>query len=286
VRISKLVKIDISANTVQDRLRFAISFSNKGGGMRLTLLAQILVWLFSFSISVQAETFTFVVAENEPPLSSEFEDTAAGIIPDIIKLVFNYFPAHHLKLEVYPWARAQEQVKLGVADGLLTYPSKKRKEYASFTSIPAYKLDFGYLIYNKGSSSRYEIEHATSFQGLENIKIITQTGAEWESDNIPKYMHKVEANNLNTMIHLLLLRKDGDFLIMPPEQAIYLAKKFGYQHDVAYRHVDFINDSLIPFHIGVRQSHPLANELTSEVDVIVGSEKFRKQVQDIVDRYR
>jgi len=254
--------------------------------MKLILLAQLVVWLFSFSLRVQAESFTFVVADDEPPLSSRHDDAAIGIIPDIIKLVFSHLPSHQVKLKVYPWPRAQRLVEHGIADGLLTYPSKKRKQYAHFSSIPTYKLDFGYLIFHKGNIKRYIIESASSFQDLESIKIITQTGAEWESDNIPENMLKVEANDLDTMIHLLLLRRSGDFLIMPPEQAIYIAKKFGYQQNIAYRHVDFITDSLIPFHIGIRQSHPLANELASDIDVVLESEMFRRQVQEVVDRYR
>lgn len=253
--------------------------------MRRYLIAKVFS-IFLLSFNVHAEVFTFAVADNEAPLSSRLDNTAIGLIPDIINLVFSHLPTHQVKLTAYPWARAQLEVERGRADGLLTYPSKKRKGYASFTSSTIYKLDFGYLIYDKDNSRRYEIESATGFADLKNIKIITQTGAEWESDNIPEYMHKVEANEVQTMLHLLMLRKQGDFLIMPPEQAIFIAKEFGYEHKIAYRHVDFINDSLIPFHLGVRQSHPIANELISEIDAVVGSENFRKQVQEIVERYR
>lgn len=253
--------------------------------MKHYFLANLVAFLL-LSFNVQAETFTFVVADKEPPLSSELDNMAIGLIPDIVNLVFSHLPAHQVKLKAYPWARAQLEVERGNADGLLTYPSNKRKRYASFTSSTVYKLDFGYLIYDKANAKRHEIESATSFLDLKNIKIITQTGAEWEADNIPKYMRKVEANELQTMIHFLMLRKRGDFLIMPPEQAIYLAKKLGYENAITYRPVDFINDSLIPFHIGVRQSHPAANELISEIDAVVGSEMFRKQVNDIVENYR
>ena len=253
--------------------------------MRRYWLAKVFS-IFLLSFNVQAEVFTFVVADNEQPLSSGLDNTAIGLIPDIINLVFNHLPDHEVKLKAYPWARAQLEVERGRADGLLTYPSKKRKGYASFTASTLYKLDFGYLIYDKDNASRHEIESATSFADLKNVKIITQTGAEWESDNIPEYMHKVEANEVQTMFHLLMLRKQGDFLIMPPEQATYIAKTSGYQDKIAYRHVDFINDSLIPFHLGVRQSHPLANELISEIDTIVESEGFLQQVNQIVESYR
>lgn len=253
--------------------------------MKLYLLAPI-VCLFFLSFHARSDVFTFVVAHDEPPLSSKFEGKVVGVIPDIINLVFNYFPTHQVKLETYPWARAQVEVARGRADGLLTYPSISRKVYAIFTSNTAYKLDFGYLIYNRGNINRDAIESAASFDELKNSIMITQTGAEWETDNIPEYIQKVEANKLDTMFHLLFLRKQGDFLIMPPEQATYKAKILGYQNMLAYRQVDFINDSMIPFHIGLRKSHPLANEFISEVDAIVASEQFLKEVQTIVRSYR
>ncbi|MFT5219720.1 MAG: polar amino acid transport system substrate-binding protein [Gammaproteobacteria bacterium] len=253
--------------------------------MRRYLLAKVFS-IFLLSFNVHAEVFTFVVADNEAPLSSGLDDTAIGLIPDIVNLVFSHLPDHQVRLKAYPWARAQLEVERGRADGLLTYPSKKRKGYASFTSSTLYKLDFGYLIYDKDNANRPEIESATSFADLKNLTIITQTGAEWESDNIPDYMHKVEANEVQAMFHLLMLRKQGDFLIMPPEQAIYIAKNSGYQDKIAYRQVDFINDSLIPFHLGVRQSHPLANALISEIDRVAGSDTFLTQVQGIVESYR
>tara|TARA_R110001583_G_scaffold7720_10_gene38013 strand:- start:37991 stop:38755 length:765 start_codon:yes stop_codon:yes gene_type:complete len=254
--------------------------------MKLRLLSPYVLCLFLFSVSAKAEMFTFAVADNEAPLSYHNEDTVAGIIPEIITLIFSYLPSHQVTVKAYPWARAQLRVEYEQADGFLTYPSEKRKQYAHFTSNHAYKLDFGFLIYHKNNTNRSIIESANSFEDLRSLKIITQKGAEWESDNIPEFMSKLEANNLNTMLHWLLWREQADFLIATPEQAKYIAKKFGYQEMIAYRHVDFINDSLIPFHIGVRQSHPLARELTDKVDVVLKNDVFHKQVQDIVARYR
>ena len=199
--VPKLDKNDILTRVIQHGSRFAISFSPIRSVMKRYLLAKVLS-IFLLSFNVHAEVFTFVVADNEAPLSSGLDNTAVGLIPDIINLVFSHLPAHQVKLKAYPWARAQLEVERGRADGLLTYPSKKRKEYASFTSGTVYKLDFGYLIYDQDNSSRNLIDSATGFADLKNLKIITQKGAEWESDNVPEYMHKVEANEVQAMLHL------------------------------------------------------------------------------------
>ncbi len=73
---------------------------------------------------------------------------------------------------------------------------------------------------------------------------------------------------------------------MPAEQVIHIAKKLGYKHRLAYRHVDFINESMLPFHLGIRKTHPLANDLIAKVDEVVVGETFLKKVDDIVSRYR
>ncbi len=253
--------------------------------MRLLFLIRAILFV-SLSFNVQAEQFTFAVADDEPPFSSKSGNEAIGIIPDIIKLVFSHLPAHQVEIKPYPWTRAQHEVERGNADGLLTYPSTKRKKYASFTTGTVFELDFGYLVYDRNNPRRQIIESATSFQDLKDFKIITQAGAEWESDNIPEYMQKIEANQLQTMLHLLVVRKEGDFFIMHPELAIYLAKNSGYEQNINYRAVDFINDSLIPLHIGIRRSHPDVNEVISEIDAALSSEKFRKQFDDMLESYR
>ena len=112
--------------------------------------------------------------------------------------------------------------------------------------IVANKIDFGYLIYPKDHERRIELEEAQSFQDLKSFKAVIQSGVGWEQDNIPDYIKRVPANNLDTMTHLLFFRRQGDFFIMPPSQAMFYAKKFGYQNNVAYRRAAFINDAEIP----------------------------------------
>ena len=180
------------------------------------------------------------------PLSSEVDGTSVGIIPEITPHLFSLVPHYEVKFVALPWARAQLSVEKGAADGFVTYPSGKRKQYALFTKGVANKIDFGYLIYPKDHERRIELEEAQSFQDLKSFKAVIQSGVGWEQDNIPDYIKRVPANNLDTMTHLLFFRRQGDFFIMPPSQAMFYAKKFGYQNNVAYRRAAFINDAEIP----------------------------------------
>lgn len=58
--------------------------------------------LFLLSFQTYAAVFTFVVAKDEPPLSSSSDGQVVGVIPDIINLVFSYLPAHQVELKPFP----------------------------------------------------------------------------------------------------------------------------------------------------------------------------------------
>lgn len=243
-------------------------------------------WLLISSAWVQAEVIQFAVSEGEPPLSRSHNNKVHGLLPDLIRLVFEYLPEFEAEAQAFPWPRAQYFVEHGELDGLLTYPSDKRKKYAVFGDFPIYRMDFGYLIYRKNSPNRTQIEAARRFEDLASLTVVTQTGAEWETDNIPKFLTRREVNDLEGMIKVVYGREEGDYFIMPPEQAVYLAKQFGYQNDVAYTPVRFISDSLIPFHIGIRKDHPKAKTIIEAVNKLEDNPKFQKDRQAIIDRYR
>jgi polar amino acid transport system substrate-binding protein len=252
----------------------------------LSTLAKILMLSLCLCFSgIRAETFVFTASENSPPFSYRINQSVAGITPEIIKLIFSFLPNDQVEFGLYSWARAQALVENGQADGLMTYPSKSRQHYADFSSMPANTMDFGYLIFHKKNPHRVQIEQAKSFDDLSSLTVLTQTGVGWEQDNIPKTLKRIEENSLETMIHLLLYRMQGDFIIMPVEQANYYAQQFGYQKNLAYQHVSFIHDSVIPFHIGIRKNHPQGKRLLRDIESILTSHAFITEKQKILDHY-
>lgn len=251
-----------------------------------SVITQSLMFSFClFSSCIKSETFLFASSESSPPFSYLENETASGLIPDLIRLVFSLLPDDQAEFGLYPWARAQLNVENGLADGLMTYPSQNRQRYMEFTESPVNILDYGYLIFHKDNPKRLQIQNAKSFDDLATLTILTQTGAGWEQDNIPETINKIEKNNLETMIHVLLYRREGDFIIMPIEQAMHYTRQFGYQNFLAYQHVTFINDAVIPFHIGIRKSHPQAKRLLHDIEKILTSQEFKTGKQLIQERY-
>lgn len=244
------------------------------------------VLLALYLLPAQAEVLKFAFAANEPPISTQAGGIASGLIPELAELVAGLTPELHYQGIVLPWARAQYSVETGKLDALLTYPSDSRQAYALFTATPAYHLDFGYLIFHKDHPRRAQLEAAKSFADLASFIFVAQQGAEFEEQNVPASITRLYANQLDGVMHLLLKRRDGDFAIMQPEQAVYLAKGFGYAHDLAMQPVDFIPDAKIPFHVGIRRSHPQAAVLIERIEQTLHSHAFQREREALIQRYR
>jgi len=250
----------------------------------------LLTMVFSLTLLnsnlVTGETLRFVYSEGDPPLSFAVNGQPAGLFPELVELVFRYIPELNVLTESYPWSRAQLLIEKGARDGFITYPSDKRKGYALFSDQAVFVQDYGYLAYRKDNANRVILKAAKSFQDLSDLTVIVEHGSDWEVDNIPSFLRHVKAPNQDTMIHLLFLRKDGDFVVMPPENAKHLAEKFGYQNDLAYNSVKFIDDSLIPFHIGLSKKTNNAAKILGSINAVLLSPEFKNEKQKIIDQYR
>ena len=147
-------------------------------------------------------------------------------------------------------------------------------------------MDYGFLIYHKKNSHRETLENAASFDDLRDLSVIVQTGVGWEEDNIPKYIKRKVASSIDAAIHYLLNRKFGDILIMPPEQAKHIANKFGYSENLKFKQVSFIQNSAIPFHIGIRKKHPKNKQLLLEIEDVLQREDVRLAINKMLNDYR
>ncbi|WP_418140584.1 transporter substrate-binding domain-containing protein [Marinobacter sp. MA] len=237
-------------------------------------------------VSLASNNLTFAYSDKSPPYSFSLNGKTLGLLPDLVQLTFRFIPGYTTEHEVVPWARAQYNVKLGLADGLLTYPSKERKEYAVFSDKPLFTQDFGYLIYSADNPNIDLIESATSFADLSGLTVIVERGSRWEEENIPGYLEREPGRDIKAMMHLLTLREAGDFMVQPAEDARYMAQQLGYSEKLRVRQVGFIPNSRIPFHIGVSRQHPSAMDVINEVDAVTQNPEFQSELNTLIRRYR
>ncbi len=250
------------------------------------LLAVLWLALVNTVGAATADDWRFGFAEDEAPVSDTGPRGAGGIIPDLAIELFNRLPGEALLMDAGPWIRMQRWVETGQLDGFITYPSDERQRYAVFSQTPVFNIDFGYLVFRHDHLERDRLEAAESFDDLAGLVFIGQQGAEWERDNIPASLETVLVGQLDTMMHLLVRRRSGDFMVMPPEQAIAIARRLGYEGQVVYHPVDFIPNARIPFHVGLRLSHPQSDVVIERIDGVLSSESYREAADRIVEEYR
>lgn len=238
------------------------------------------------AVTMGKSKLTFVFAENSPPYSFLRDGKAVGLLPDSMELVFSFIPEYTMNSAVVPWARAQYNVRLGIDEGLLTYPSKERREYALFAPRPLIHQDYGHLVYSAENPNKDLIESASSFADLSSLKVVVENGSEWEEENIPQYLERVPGRDLETMMHLLMFREAGDFLVQPAEDARFIANELGYSEKLKVRKVDFIPNSLIPFHVGVSQKLPFAMDVIQKVEEAMQNPEFQSQLETLINSYR
>lgn len=249
-------------------------------------LAFLVVFLALPGVSMGSSNLTFAFSERSPPYSSAVGERAVGLFPDLVQLTFSFIPGYTTKNVVMPWSRAQYNVRLGLTDGLLTYPSEEREEYAVFSARPLFTQNFGYLVYSADNPEIDLIESASSFTDLSSLTVIVEKGSQWEEDNIPDYLERVPGQDMNAMMHLLMLREAGDFLVQPAEDARFTARQLGYSKKLKVREVDFIPNSRIPFHIGVSRKLPSAMDVISQVDAVMQNPEFQSELNTLIESYR
>jgi ABC-type amino acid transport substrate-binding protein len=249
-------------------------------------IAFLVLFLASPGISRGGNKLIFEFSEKSPPYSYSVDERAVGLFPDLVQLVFSFIPDYTTQSVAVPWSRAQYDVRMGRSDGLLTYPSKEREEYVVFSAKPLFEQDFGYLIYSAENPNADRIESATSFADLSGLTVIVEKGSKWEEDNIPDYLEREPGQHLKAMMHLLMLREVGDFFVQPALDARSVARELGYSDNLKVRKVDFIPNSLIPFHIGISRKHPSAMEVINQVDSVMQNPQFQSQLNTLTESYR
>lgn len=255
-------------------------------------LRKALVWpcialcLGLMGVQAAAQSWVIGFAEDEAPVSDGGPGEAQGIIPDLTAELFDRLPDHSVAMTAGPWVRMQRAVDTGQIDGFVTYPSSDRKAYALFSNTPLFHMDFGYLIYRRDHPQRQRIEQARSFDDLQGLTFIGQQGAEWERDNIPATLDTLLLGHTDTMMHMLVRRQTGDFMVMPAEQAVHIAKQLGYEDQIAFEPVHFIPNASIPFHVGIHSGHPDAIEMLTRIDTVLDSLEFSQAVDRILASYR
>lgn len=257
--------------------------------MRSCLIATLILF-FSFNsraatLEKPVQVINIVLSSESPPTSYEENGEPVGIFVDYFKLVFSKLPQYKVQFHSIPWKRAQIEMQNNNMDVFLTCPTEDRKIYAAFTKNNLYSWDYGNIVFNKNNPKKELILKAKSFTDLKELLFLSQESVSWENENIPKYIERRFVHKLDTMVQILLGRATGDFLVMGQDQAHYFAHKMGLLENLQMQKVNFIENSQVKFHIGVRKSLNGHEKLLADIEKVLQSSEFQTKKAVLKKKY-
>lgn len=133
------------------------------------------------------ETRAFIWADDEaywPAIYRGGDGRPAGIFNEVVTEIFKRLDIP-LKKSVYPWKRAQEMVKNGEADGMVTVYTKERAEFTLPTD-PIWEIS-EILFFRRDNPKACKILKINSFDNLKGFSLVDTQGAGWTKQNYKKY---------------------------------------------------------------------------------------------------
>ena len=128
------------------------------------------------------EAFYWIDDEDYPPLIYRGADgEPAGIFHIIITEAFRRLGIP-LKIELYPWPRAQKLLAEGVSDGVVTVLTNKRKPYV-ISSDPIL-LASEQIFANENNPRIDEIMAIRSLQELRSFRVVETVGSGWTEEKL------------------------------------------------------------------------------------------------------
>ena len=140
------------------------------------------VFVSSSTRADQVKAFHWVDDEDYPPLIYRGKDgNPAGIFYEIMTEAFHRLSIP-LKVELYPWVRAQKIVIEGKADGMVTVLTKERKKF--FLGSDPILLVCEHIFLNKNNPHIKEIMAIRSLEEVKPFRVVEVIGAGWTKENL------------------------------------------------------------------------------------------------------
>ncbi|EAR09438.1 substrate-binding periplasmic protein [Reinekea blandensis] len=231
-------------------------------------------------------TLRFASATDSAPISYQTASgDSGGYLPDLVRACCASSESLDCRVELFPWSRAQWMVREGAADAFCTYPSDTRKAYALFTQTPLFTMNFGNLVFRHDHPRKAELINAKSWDDLKTFTLVGQQDTDWETENIPPIIRRSLYSDQQEMMQVLLRRGEGDFLVMSSLEASHLLKTLNLTNKAQQQPVTFIDNSLIPFHIGISKQRDDAAELVQYLDGRIQSTEYQTEKRRIDHQY-
>nr|WP_321501661.1 transporter substrate-binding domain-containing protein [uncultured Dethiosulfovibrio sp.] len=247
---------------------------------KLTLLTALWAMLTITTAAYGQEGMKMTYFNNFPPFSwSDENGKMQGILVDVMDEIVGSGMGISLSHEGFPWARAQQMVKEGDADGFVTVPTPARQEYAE-TGKEDVIMSKMVIFAKKGSDAAEELKNAKSLSDLKEMSIIDYVGNGWGDRNLEGFKRHLAPKMDN--VFQMLVGDRGDICITDSVVGWYTLKGLGLQDQV--EEMALVLDQ-VPFVLCVGKNSKHAG-IVEEVDRRLKEAREDGRLQAIYDRYR
>ena len=229
---------------------------------KITYVFLALVLMFHSADAAEIKAFHWVDDEEYPPLIYRGTDgKPAGIFYQIMTVAFHRLGIP-LKVETYPWARAQKIVADGKADGMVTVLTNPRRRFL-VGSDPILQVS-EHIFVNRNHPRLKEIMAIRSTQKLRAFKLVETIGSGWTKE-VLKDCDITWVPKMDNAFNMLVQDRADIFITNGFVGAAFLQKKIknGGEFSEAYKSIITNPYPLrtAAFRLLIRTDSPFVNKL-------------------------
>ncbi len=180
----------------------------------------------------------------------------------------------------YPWARAQEMVETGAADGFCTAPTPERSEYAHFSRLPVF-VNPSAIVYHSGNPRAAALAAAIRKEDLSSFTHVNYIGNGFV-ERLFGHDAVVWAPT-PAMALLMIERGHADYMMWAALAAAYEVHRLGLDHILVSHPLNI--GPPVPYHFGLRRSYPGCEVLMVRFDNALVAPTIQTQIAEILRSY-
>ena len=188
----------------------------------LTCSLLALVLMFNTADAGNIKAFHWADDADDPPLIYRGADgKPTGIFYEIMTEAFHRLGIP-LKVETYPWPRAQKIVADGKADGMVTVLTEERKSF--FIGSDPILVASEHIFVNRNNPRIKEIMSIQSLKEIRPFRVVETIGSGWTKENL----HAAKINwvpNMDSAFNMLIKGRADIFIANGFTGAAFIRKK-------------------------------------------------------------
>ncbi|WP_292658312.1 ABC transporter substrate-binding protein [Nitratifractor sp.] len=253
-------------------------------------LYRILLVILTMTLLHASEKRAFVWVDDDnywPAIYRGPDGKPAGIFNDIMTELFSRLDIP-LKKAVYPWKRAQQMVKEGQADGMITMYTQSRQAFTRATE-PIWNIGET-LFFRRDNPHGCKILRIQSFDDMKGLTLVELQGAGWPQEEYAAHGIKkvIWVPNVESALNIIAKRRADLFMmfnlnalrILVQKRAQHATLSEGYQDIVAITP----HFTSLPFRLLIRKDSPFVKRI-DEINRILETMKHDGTYQRIRRKY-